>query len=78
MRKLRYALVAVLVLFVITPPTASASCIGVLCGAYCGVEEVDYCVVVWGGNETNACRNIGNDGCMSMASLICCPRDPRE
>lgn len=74
----RVSLVAVLILTLAVASAADASCIGVMCGAYCGVEEVDFCVFVWGGDETNACRNIANAGCFSMRSLICCPRVPRE
>lgn len=79
MRKVRYPLTAVLlILSVLNPPTALASCVGVICGGYCGVESVDFCVYVWGGDETNACKSVVGRGCMSMRSLTCCPRVPRE
>lgn len=74
----RLLLVVTLLVTLSVASAADASCIGVMCGAYCGVAEVDYCVFVFGGDETNACRNIANDGCFSMRSLICCPRVPRE
>jgi hypothetical protein len=69
---------AVLILMLAVASAADASCVGVMCGAYCGVAEVDYCVFVFEGDSSNACRNIQNDGCMSMLSLTCCPRVPRE
>lgn len=74
----RLLFVAVLMIALGVASAADASCAGVMCGAYCGVEEVEWCVFAWDGDETNACRNITNDGCMSMRSLTCCPRIPRE
>jgi hypothetical protein len=77
MRKVRYLLVVtVLLISAVNAPTASANCQGVMCGGYCGVEGFDFCIYVWGGNETIGCKKVDGAGCMSMGTLICCPRDP--
>lgn len=79
MRQVRYLLVAVVLAFaVVNPPTAQADCLGVMCGGYCGVEGFDFCIYVYGGDRTIGCKAVSNRGCMSMRSLICCPRVPME
>lgn len=77
MRTIRYLLIAAVLMFsVLIPPTAEASCPGVMCGGYCGVAGFDFCILVWGGDETIGCKAVSDRGCMSMGSLLCCPRDP--
>lgn len=76
-RTRHFVIVVVLVFAALTSSTAEASCPGVMCGGYCGVEGFDFCIYVHGGDETNGCKAVGDRGCMSMRSLICCPRDPQ-
>jgi hypothetical protein len=77
MRRTRYPVVTVLLIIAaLYPPTAAANCQGVICGGQCNYEGLDFCVYVWGGNETIGCKNVDGAGCMSMVSPVCCPRDP--
>ncbi len=76
MRTARSLTIAVVFVVSLFSSPAQASCVGVMCGGVCGVEGLDFCVYVWGGNETIGCKNVGTSGCMSMGSLLCCPRDP--
>lgn len=70
--------VFVLVGIVALPPVAEANCAGTTCGGYCNVDGENYaCIVLTDTFETNACKTFSG-GCMSMASLLCCPRIPRE
>ena len=75
--RLAVTILVVLLLSAVVPPVASANCTGVICGGVCNLDGYDFCIYVWGGDETMACRNI-QGGCFSMGSLVCCPRDPRS
>jgi hypothetical protein len=76
MTRLRRAFfVVVLLAAIAVPPVAEAGCAGTTCGAVCE----DYaCIVITDTYDTLACKPVANAGCMSMNSLTCCPRIPRE
>ena len=76
MVRLRRALfVFVLFAAVVVPPVAEASCAGTTCGAVCDNYS---CIIVTDTYDTMACKPVANAGCMSMNSITCCPRIPRE
>ncbi|MCU1228015.1 MAG: hypothetical protein JWO97_899 [Acidobacteria bacterium] len=78
MRYLRAVVVlAVVLLCVMNPPVALAECPGVMCGGVCNLQGYDFCIYVMSGDETMACRQVGDRGCASMHSVLCCPRDPQ-
>lgn len=77
MPRLRRALLVLVVIAaaVIPPPAAEAGCAGTTCGAAC---DNYVCTMVTDTYDTLACKPVVNSGCMSMNSLTCCPRIPRE
>jgi hypothetical protein len=78
MRYIRVIVVlSVVLLCAMNPSTASADCMGVMCGGVCNYEGYDFCIHIMYGDETIGCKDINDRGCMSMHSLICCPRDPQ-
>jgi hypothetical protein len=77
MTRTRPLLILLVLLFcALNPPAATADCPGVICGGQCNYEGLDYCIYVWGGDQTIGCKAVDGRGCMSMHSAICCPRDP--
>ncbi len=70
----------VFVLFAVAflSPVTKAECAGTTCGAIC---DSDYsCHVVTDSWSSMACKRVSTryTGCVSMTSLLCCPRDPLE
>jgi hypothetical protein len=75
MRNPRRMLFVVVLLALVVPPIAEAGCAGTVCGAIC---ENYACIIVMDSYETMACKPVATAGCMSMNSITCCPRIPRE
>lgn len=70
---------AALLIVALFPAVADAGCHGTLCGGACNVDPNQYrCTAVTDSYDTLACKEIAHSGCMSMNSLVCCPRIPRE
>jgi hypothetical protein len=67
--------VIVLIAALAAPVVVEAGCYGTTCGAVCA-EYV--CTMVTDTYDTLACKPVANAGCMSMNSITCCPRIPRE
>lgn len=77
MAHLRQVVFAVVLLtLTAVAPMADAGCVGTICGAVCGGDYA--CHSVTDTYDTLACKEVSDDGCMSMHSIVCCPPIPRE